>query len=135
MRTAVESDACSLFHLNAGIYMLPKAQTHTAPVPRRTCICMQSCTHAHKGLFLLHRLHHTFQVISSSGSHFSSKALHLKQTAIIYSLIYSQREQEEEKKTLVRTNWFLFKQLTFDTICCLLLQFITHSLSSILSPI
>lgn len=46
--------------------------THSPPVPRWTCICMQSCTHTHKGLFHLHRLPHTFQVISSSVSHFSS---------------------------------------------------------------
>lgn len=70
--------------------------THSPPVPRWTCICMQSCTHTHKGLFHLHRLPHTFQVISSSVSHFSSQALHLKQTTIIHPLIYSQRERERE---------------------------------------
>ena len=53
------------------VYTLPKAQTHSAPVPRRACICMQSCTHMHKEL--LHRLHHTFQVISSSASYFIPK--------------------------------------------------------------
>lgn len=63
VRTAGESDGDSLFHLNTGIYTPPKAQTHTdtqCSVPRWTCICMQSCTNTHKGLFHLHSLHHAF---------------------------------------------------------------------------
>lgn len=38
--TAGESDGESLLHLNAGIYMLPRAHTHSASVPRGTCICV-----------------------------------------------------------------------------------------------
>ena len=96
---------------------------------------MQSCVHTHKGVLHLHSLHHTFQVISSSVSHFSSQAFHLKQTSIIDSLIYSGSEREGgRRKSVSCTNWFLFKQLTCDITCYLLFHFIGHSLST-LNPI
>lgn len=71
VRTAGKSGVDSAFHLNAGIYTLSKAQTHCSLCQDEHAYACDHM-HTHKGLFQLHSLHHTFQDISSSFSHFLS---------------------------------------------------------------
>lgn len=74
VRTAGESDSNSLLHLNTRTLTLPRAQIHSTPVPRQN-MHMHAIkhAHAHKGVIHLYRLHHAFQVISSSWNNFHSR--------------------------------------------------------------